>query len=251
VKKIMAANWKMYKKRAEAAETAKALVRALEGCSLADREVLVLPPFTSLDVVARAFSGRPEFLLGAQDVYPAEEGAYTGEISSAMLLDAGCGYVLAGHSERRHVLGESNEFVGRKVSFALSSGLAVILCVGETLEEREAGRGEAVIEEHLSGGLAGISADVSPQMLSVAYEPVWAIGTGKVAQPEDILQAHEFIRMKLMEIFPKNGGMIRILYGGSVKPENAEKIIGLDNVNGVLVGGASLHAESFSRIVMA
>jgi triosephosphate isomerase len=250
MKKLMAANWKMHKTREEARATAQALVQAC-GALPDDREVLVTPTFTSVDAVAQAFAGQAGYLVGGQNFYPAEEGAYTGEVSPAMLRDAGAAYALTGHSERRHVLGESNEFVGEKTLYGLNSGMKVILCVGEKLEEREADKVEEVLEEQLVVGLSGVDKNVSPQDLAVAYEPVWAIGTGKTAGPPEITGAHAYVREKLMELFPNSGGSIRILYGGSVKPDNAAEIISLDNVDGVLVGGASLHADSFSRIVLA
>ncbi|MGE4299862.1 MAG: triose-phosphate isomerase [Desulfovibrionaceae bacterium] len=248
MKKLMAANWKMYKTRAEAGDTATSLAKT---ALPEDREVLVFAPFTTLDRVAAAFAGVKGFAVGGQDVYPAKEGAFTGEISPGMLADAGATWALTGHSERRHVLGEPNSFVGEKTSYCLEQGLNVVLCVGETLEEREEGRLESVMEEQLLIGLSGVAKDVPADRLAVAYEPVWAIGTGKVAGPAEILAAHAFVRARLVEIFPKNGSQIRILYGGSVKPENCAEIIALDNVDGVLVGGASLQAESFGRIVSA
>jgi triosephosphate isomerase len=216
----------------------------------AGREVLVCPPFTAIAAVAAVFAGKPGFLTGAQNVYPKEEGAFTGEISPEMLKEAGASWVLTGHSERRSILGESDEEVGVKTAFALAQGLNVVLCIGETLTQREAGRLEQVLERQLAAGLADVPPSCPPSRLAVAYEPVWAIGTGKVAGPKEILEAHAMVRKLLSE----KAGMsrdVRILYGGSVKPDNASEIIGLDNVEGVLVGGASLQAESFSRIVRA
>ncbi len=249
MKKLMAANWKMHKTLAEGRSTAEALARALEQLP-EGREVLVFPPFTAIAGVADAFAGRPGFSVGGQNFYPAAKGAFTGEIAPAMLQDLGCGYALTGHSERRHVLGESNEFVGRKTAFALAAGLNVVLCIGETLEQREAGQVEAVLEEQLRVGLADVPQDVKAERLAVACEPVWAIGTGKVASLDDILAAHAFVRGWLAKGL-QQGAMVRILYGGSVNPDNCKEIISLDNVDGVLVGGASLEAESFSRIVTA
>lgn len=249
MKKLMAANWKMYKTLAEGRATAEALVRSLNNLPQ-DREVLIFPPFTAIAGVADAFSGNAGFSVGGQNFYPAEKGAFTGEIALGMLRDLGCDYALTGHSERRHVLGESNEFVGKKTAYALEAGMKVVLCIGETLEEREAGKVEAVLEDHLRVGLAGVAKDVTADNLAIAYEPVWAIGTGKVAGPPEILEAHAFTRKLLQELL-NNGESIRILYGGSVKPDNCAEIISLDNVDGVLVGGASLEAESFSKIVTA
>jgi triosephosphate isomerase (TIM) len=250
VKKLMAANWKMYKTRAEAASTARELVAAAGASLPGDREVLVIPPFTALEATAGGLGGAPGFFLGAQDLYPAKEGAFTGEISPAMLLDAGCAFALAGHSERRHVLGESDELVGRKMAFGLENGLKMILCVGEKIEERRAGQVEQVCARQLAAGLAGVPRDVDPELVVVAYEPVWAIGTGEVASLADIVEAHGYVRKKLVELLAV-GAKVRIQYGGSVKPDNAADIIPLDNVSGVLVGGASLRADSFSRIVLA
>lgn len=250
MKKLMAANWKMYKTAREAADTARVLASAV-GTLPEDREVLIFPPFTALAATTDALGGTRGFHVGGQDVYPADEGAYTGEISPSMLKASGCDWVLTGHSERRHVLGESATFVGTKTSFSLARGLKVCLCIGETLAEREAEKLEEVIHAQLESGLADVAADVSPETLAIAYEPVWAIGTGKVAGIREIAEAHGIVRAKLVSMFPACGEQLPILYGGSVKPENAAEIIGLDNVNGVLVGGASLQAETFSRIVLA
>lgn len=249
MKKLMAANWKMYKTRAEAAATLSALKKLLAKMP-DDREALVFAPFTAL-AASREALGDAGVALGGQDLYPAEEGAFTGEISPLMLKDCGCRFALTGHSERRHLLGESNEFVGRKTAFALEHGLDVVLCVGETLDQREDGSLEDVLRRQLAGGLSGVPEDLDPQRLAVAYEPVWAIGTGKVAGPDEIQETHAVTRKFMLEILGPKAAQMRILYGGSVKPDNAGEIIGLDNVDGVLVGGASLQAESFSKIVLA
>ncbi|GFM33906.1 triose-phosphate isomerase [Desulfovibrio subterraneus] len=250
MKKLMAANWKMYKTADEARETARALVDKV-GSLPQDREVLIFPPFTALHGTVEAVKGAAGFNVGGQDVYPADEGAFTGEISPAMLAACGCNWVLTGHSERRHVLGESNTFVGQKTAYSLAKGLKVCLCIGEKLEEREAGKLTAIIHTQLETGLKDVPADISPEVIAIAYEPVWAIGTGKVAGPKEILEAHAIVREKLVAMFPATGAQMPILYGGSVKPDNASEIVSLDNVNGVLVGGASLQADSFSRIVLA
>lgn len=251
MKKLMAANWKMFKTWDEAQATARELVE-LAGAKLPqDREVLICPPFTCLKAVSDAFSGVPGFSTGGQDFYFKEEGAFTGEISPAMLRDVGAGYGLTGHSERRHVLGEDDTSIGQKTAFGLSAGLRIILCIGELIEERRAGRVEEVLERQLRLGLKDVPLDVSPERISVAYEPVWAIGTGEVAGPEEIRAAHAFTRKTMAAIFGKNANEMRILYGGSVKPSNCAEIIALDNVDGVLVGGASLQSESFSQIVLA
>ena len=249
--KLMAANWKMYKTKSEALETARALGKNLKGRMPRDREVLVLPPFTALADVAEVLSRQPGFFLGAQNFYPSAQGAFTGEICPDQLLDLGCTFALAGHSERRHILGENDETVGRKTAFGLRSGLRIILCIGETLKERKAGKVEEILEGQIRVGTADLSTTIEAQSLAVAYEPVWAIGTGEVAQPADITSAHGFIRQMLETLFPETGAEMRILYGGSVKPANCSQIINLDNVDGVLVGGASLEAESFADIVLA
>lgn len=251
MKKLMAANWKMYKTRKEAKQTAQALVEALEGRMPAGREVLILPPFTALRGVRKAIKKAPGFAMGGQNFYPSAQGAFTGEIAPEMLLDAGCAYALAGHSERRHILGESDEFVGKKVAFGLTSGLSMILCVGETFEERKAGQLEVVVRRQMEAGLAGVSKEVAPDHLVIAYEPVWAIGTGLTAGPKEIVEAHALVRAILKEKLGDAGADVCIQYGGSVKPENASEIMTLDNVDGVLVGGAALNADSFSRIVTA
>jgi triosephosphate isomerase len=251
MKKLMAANWKMYKLAREAAATAADLVARLAGRLPEDREVLVIPPFTALGAVAPAIAGVANFSLGAQNFHPSKQGAFTGEIAPDMLRDAGCRYALAGHSERRHILGEDDALVGRKVGFGLGAGLSMILCVGEKVEERRAGQVEAVLSRQLTAGLAEIGLEVTPDVLAVAYEPVWAIGTGLTAGPEEIAAAHGFVRDVLVTRFPGVGREIRILYGGSVKPGNAGEILGIDNVDGVLVGGASLEAESFAAIAAA
>ncbi len=251
MKKLMAANWKMYKLAAEAAATASGLADALAGTLPADREVLVIPPFTALAATAQALAGKPGFSLGAQNFYPSKQGAFTGEIAPEMLLDAGCRYALAGHSERRHILGEDDAMVGRKVAFGLASGLSMILCVGEKVEERQAGQVEAVLTRQLTAGLADVPEGVSPDTLAIAYEPVWAIGTGLTAGPGEVAEAHAVVRSFLVARFGKTGDAIRILYGGSVKPGNAGELLGIDNVDGVLVGGASLEAASFAAIVTA
>lgn len=250
MKKLMAANWKMYKTRKDAQSTASELRSLVEKDLPADREVLVFPPFTSIDRVAEAFEGAAGFQTGGQDFYLHEEGAYTGEISPSMLKDAGAGWGLAGHSERRHVLGEQDELVGQKTAYGLAQGLSICLCIGEKIEERKAGRVEAVIDTQLELGLKDVPKDIDPTRLAVAYEPVWAIGTGEVAGPEEIVEAHTMTRKKLLDIFGEKANEIRILYGGSVKPDNVSGIIGLDNVDGVLVGGASLASDSFAKIVL-
>ncbi len=249
MRSLVAANWKMYKTRAEAGATARELAERIGGAP-DDRDVIIFAPFTVLDAVRDALNGVPGVFLGGQNLFPATEGAFTGEISPAMLLDCGCTWVLAGHSERRHILGESPEFVGRKAAFALEQGLSVMLCIGETLDERENGKLEAVLRMQLEKGLAGIPAEAYGRV-AIAYEPVWAIGTGRVASADDILSAHALVRELLSAQLGSSANVLPILYGGSVKPSNARSILALDNVNGLLVGGASLQAESFAAIIRA
>jgi triosephosphate isomerase len=190
-------------------------------------------------------------LLGAQNCYVEKEGAFTGEVSPAMLLDVGCKYVIVGHSERRHKLGESDEFINRKVRAALDAGLEVILCVGETIAQREANQTEAVLDRQVTQGLAGLT-ESQLLRLVIAYEPVWAIGTGKNATPQQAQEAHAFIRRRIGQIFSEiSAGSLLIQYGGSVKPDNAASLLGQPDVDGALVGGASLDADQFLAIVRA
>ena len=249
MKLCMAANWKMHKTQDQARETGSQLVDLLRTTLPQDREVVLIPPFTALQAVCESIDAQPGFNLGAQNLYPAEQGAYTGEICPDMLLDLGCRFALAGHSERRHILGEDDDFVARKVRFGLDKGLHMILCIGETLEQREEGLLEEVLTRQLDTALNGLPVSDIGQRLLVAYEPVWAIGTGKVAGDTDIKEAHAFVRDLLKAVLPEGGLDVRILYGGSVKPGNISQILAIDNVNGVLVGGAGLEAESFSKIV--
>ncbi len=250
MKKCIAANWKMFKTRLDARETATALAALTADKLPADREVLIFPPFTAISAVREALGSRTGFGVGAQNFYPAEEGAYTGEIAPDMLIDLGCSWSLAGHSERRHVFKEGDDLVAAKTVFGLNKGLNIILCIGETLEQRKNGHLETVLREQLRTALLECSQKDLASRLAVAYEPVWAIGTGEVARNQDITEAHAFIRSQLLDIKPGHGEAMRILYGGSVKPKNIADIISLDNVDGVLVGGASLSAESFSQIVL-
>jgi triosephosphate isomerase len=250
MKILMAANWKMFKTRREAADCALGMESRL-GKLPADREAVLFAPYTALAACAEVLGPGARLRLGGQNCYPAAEGAFTGEISPNMLMDCGCSDVLAGHSERRTLLGESDGFIGKKCAFALKAGLNVTLCVGETLEERDGGMLRPVLDRQLAEGLSGVPDDVPADRLNVAYEPVWAIGTGRVAGPAEILEAHALIRAFLQKRFAPEGDAVRILYGGSVKPDNAEKILHLDNVNGVLIGGASLRPESFGAVALA
>ena len=212
-----------------------------------DRKVVIFPPATALDIVTGASMGR--FETGIQNFYPAENGAFTGEISPAMVHDCGGQWALCGHSERRHIFNEPDELISRKVNFALAHDLKVMLCVGETLEERESGHLNAVLMRQLTSALSGQSSETAVSSIAIAYEPVWAIGTGKTAGPAEIKEAHELIRGDLRTMFASACTELPILYGGSVKPSNAHEILGLDNVDGVLVGGASLEAKSFLAII--
>ncbi len=255
MKKLMAANWKMYKTRPQAHNTITELCELLQNSSekLQTREVLIFSPFTALEnavLAAKSAKDSLSLAIGAQNFYPKEEGAFTGEISLPMLKDVEVKWVLVGHSERRTVFGESLELIQEKAKCALQNSFNVTFCVGESLSERESGKLESILTEQLAA-LKTFSEQISAENFAVAYEPVWAIGTGKVAGPDEILQAHALVRKILVNILGDKGQQLRILYGGSVKSDNAGLIINLDNVDGVLVGGASLQAESFASIVTA
>jgi triosephosphate isomerase len=246
--KFVAGNWKMYTNAATARQLAAAVV---EGLGADQRvQVAVCPPAPYLSLVGEALRGSP-VALGGQNCYPEKEGAFTGEVSPVMLADVGCRYVILGHSERRHKLGETNEFINRKVRAALGVGLKVILCLGETLPERQAERTEAVLEAQLSGSLTGLDA-VAMRDLVLAYEPVWAIGTCQNATPEQAQQAHAFLRGRIRSLFgDETARSLVIQYGGSVKPDNAASLFAQPDVDGGLIGGASLHAGHFLAIVRA
>jgi triosephosphate isomerase len=247
-KRIVVGNWKMYTTSASAVALASEIV---QGLGAEDRvAVAVCPPFPYLGQVSKVLQGS-QVSLGAQNMYPEKEGAFTGEVSPSMLSDLGCRYVILGHSERRHKLGESDAFIHDKVRFALSSGLQVILCVGETLEEREADQTETVLDRQLTIGLAGLPTEAA-QALILAYEPVWAIGTGRNATPEQAQEAHAFIRQRISRLAGEElARTVPIQYGGSVKPENARSLMTQPDVDGALVGGASLKAGQFLEIVRA
>jgi triosephosphate isomerase len=244
-KMFICGNWKMNTDLASARGLAEGL-RSSAGDSKV--EVGACPPFVYLAAVSEVLKGSNVF-LGAQNVYFEAEGAFTGEISAAMLLDVGCTYAIAGHSERRHVIGETDELINRKVRAALATGLKPILCVGELLEERENGSTEDVVSRHVVEGLKDVSAADAAKVV-IAYEPVWAIGTGKTATPEQANDVHVFIRELLGGMFgSETASAIRIQYGGSVKPENAFDLMSQGEVDGALVGGASLKADSFAKII--
>ncbi len=247
-KKFIAGNWKMNLDNTAATALAQGLVQSLGAVTKAD--VAVCPPFVYLSAVAAALKGSP-IALGAQDVFYEANGAFTGEISTAMLKDVGCTYAIIGHSERRHVIGESNALINRKTRAALAGGLLPILCIGELLEEREGGKTEAVLEKQLREGLVDISAS-EMRKITLAYEPVWAIGTGKTATPQQAQDAHAFCRQVLARIFDgATAQSVRIQYGGSVKADNAAELLGQPDVDGALVGGASLKVNDFAAIVKA
>jgi triosephosphate isomerase len=234
----------MYKTAADGAAFVKDLLRRVRG--VAGREVLVCPPFTALAAVAKAAGGK--LLVGAQNMYFEDEGAYTGEVSPAMLVDLGVTHVILGHSERRQFFGETNEGCNRKIKKALATGLTPIYCLGESLAQRRRGKTFAVLETQVREGLAGIHAQDAAKIV-IAYEPIWAIGTGKTATPETAQEAHAFLRRTLAAVWKKEAQKVRLLYGGSVKPDNVDALMARPDIDGALVGGASLKADSFARIV--
>ncbi len=244
-KPFIAGNWKMHKTIPEAVEMVKALKE--ESPQLTDAELVVIPPYTMLSEVKKVIEGST-VQLGAQNIFWEEKGAFTGEVSPPMLKDAGCQYVTIGHSERRQYFGETNETVNKKIKAALAHELTPIMCIGESLEEREKGNTMDKVETQINSGLEGLGKDEIRQIV-IAYEPIWAIGTGVTATPSQAEEVHSFIRKKLTE---KYGNEIAsyaiILYGGSVKPANTYSILKENNINGALVGGASLEADSFIQI---
>jgi triosephosphate isomerase len=242
----IAGNWKMNLDRAGAVALARALRAELDG--LSDRDVTVFPPFVYVPDVVKALEGST-LRVGGQDVCDQPIGAFTGEVSAAMLRDVGCTVALVGHSERRHVYGEGDELANSKLHAALEGGLEVVLCVGETLEEREAGRTEEVNGRQLTAGLAGVSAE-DLERVTLAYEPVWAIGTGRNATSKQAGEVHGYLRGLVAGLYDdRSAERLRIQYGGSVKPENALELLTTRDVDGALVGGASLKPQSFVPIV--
>jgi triosephosphate isomerase (TIM) len=243
---FMAGNWKMNKTVGEAVELVKELRASIAGVE--GVEVAVAPPFTALYAVRKELEGS-SIRLAAQNLYWEEKGAYTGEISSLMLKELGCHYVIIGHSERRQYFGEMDVTVNKRIKAALSQGLIPILCIGETLKEREEEKTFTVIDSQLGNGLKGIGEREIERMV-IAYEPVWAIGTGKTATPEQAEAVHQFIRQRLEKLYTRGiAEAIRIQYGGSVTPESVKGLMSQKNIDGALVGGASLKSESFSKIV--
>lgn len=248
---IVAGNWKMNLNRDQAVALARSVASGSKGMQSVDR--ILFPAAVHLDAVRYALAevGTGGVQLGAQNCWHEPDGAFTGEISTAMIKDLGCGWLLTGHSERRHVIGESDELVNAKTKAGLDAGLEVILCIGETLEQRESGQTDAVNERQLRAGLKDITHDALNRLV-IAYEPVWAIGTGKTATPEDAQAAHHAARNVLEDLFGQQPATeMRILYGGSVKPDNAADLFSQPDIDGGLIGGASLKADSFLAICNA
>ena len=243
---IIAGNWKMHKTEDETFRLASDLKSRLK--NLVGVKVIICPPFTSLPSAKRAVEDS-SILLGAQNMHWEEKGAFTGEISPSMLLTAGCKYVIIGHSERRHLFFETDEFVNAKVKSALKCNLSPIVCVGEKLDQREANKTEEVVEIQVEGAFKDLTAQDAEKTV-VAYEPVWAIGTGRTATPQQANEVHLFIRQLLSSEFGKDcAEKINILYGGSVKPDNSGELLNMPEIDGALVGGASLDVDSFERII--
>lgn len=245
-KKLIAGNWKMYKTCTEAVDSVKDLDRRTK--DITDPDIMIAPPFTALWPVAEALKNS-RIRVGAQNLFWEKEGAFTGEISPAMLVSAGCRYVIIGHSERRQYFGETDESVNKKIRAAIENTLIPILCIGESQEQRAAGETFSVLDKQVQKGLEGFSL-TDLKNLVVAYEPVWAIGTGQTATTDQAQEAHQYIRSRIASRFDKElANSMRILYGGSVKPDNAAALMAMPDLDGALVGGASLDAETFSRIV--
>jgi len=247
-KPIIAGNWKMYKTVNQAIELANGLKREFFAIDPDDMDIVICPVYTVLSEVSEVIADS-NIKLGAQDLYWQDEGAFTGEISAPMLKDVGADYVIIGHSERRQYFAETNETVNKKIKAALLHNLTPIVCVGESLAEREAHKTMAVLQAHVTGGFTGLSAEDAARIV-IAYEPVWAIGTGKTATAAQAQEAQKYIRDLLVTLYNKDiANGIRIQYGGSVKPENIEEIMMQSDVDGALVGGASLKVDSFSEII--
>lgn len=245
-KPLAAANWKMYKTVREAVSFIENLQK--EVGLPEDREVMIAPPFTSLFAVREVIQ-KAGFSLGAQNCYWEEKGSFTGEISVPMLRDVGCSYVIVGHSERRHIFGETDEMIQKKVAAVFRHGLIPVLCLGEVLEEREKGKTFDVVTRQLESAVQGLNTEQAEKLV-IAYEPVWAIGTGKTATPDQAQEVHAFLRERYASLYDKTlAKSIRILYGGSVKPDNVDSLMSQPDIDGTLVGGASLEVASFKRIV--
>jgi len=244
---LIAGNWKMYKTGTQAVAAAKQLAQLSKGVQ--DVDIMIAPTALSLPLVAQALGQNCQVRLGAQNIYPGKEGAFTGEVSGEMIRDAGADYVIIGHSERRQYFGETDESVGLKIRATLDAGLVPVMCVGETEGQREADKTFFVLDKQISDGLKGFDL-AELDSLILAYEPVWAIGTGKTAGPEQVKEVHGFLRNLLKEKYEEDlAEKIRILYGGSVKPGNIKDLMQLEDVDGALVGGASLDPEDFNKII--
>jgi triosephosphate isomerase len=241
---ILAANWKMHKTVSEALRFTTAFLPLVKDATAV--EIVLAPPFTALARVGEALAGS-NVALAAQNVNPEPQGAFTGEISAPMLVELGCRYAIVGHSERRAIYGEADALIARKALALMERGIRPIVCVGETLEQREAGRTFQVIGAQLEGSLAGLPQERAPEIV-IAYEPVWAIGTGRTATPEIAQEVHAFVRGRLAQRFGAAAQAMRIQYGGSVKPENVDDLMAQPDIDGALVGGASLDPEAFARI---
>lgn len=242
----MAANWKMNITPSEAEKFVAEFIPLVKNNTQV--EIVLCPSAPTIDRVSKLVKGT-NILVGGQNIHFEANGAFTGENNAAMLLDLKCTYVILGHSERRTLFGETNEIINKKVKKALESGLSAIVCVGETLAEREAGKTEKVLEDHVLNSLKGFTKEQFAKIV-IAYEPVWAIGTGKTATPEQAEEAHAYIRKLLAGMIGQEGASaVRIQYGGSVKPENVKELMSKENIDGALVGGASLKADSFAKIV--
>lgn len=247
-KKLIAGNWKMNKTSSDALQLSKEIVA--EVGKVTDVDIVVCPPFTSLETVGKVVDGS-SVKLGAQNMHPEASGAFTGEVSAPMLRALFATHVILGHSERRAYFGETDAFINKKVLAAIKNQLKPILCVGETLAEREAGSTLKVVQTQLEGGLAGVSKDDASNVV-IAYEPVWAIGTGKVATTEQAQEVHAFIRSLLVKLFGEQlAQKVRILYGGSMKPSNAPELLAQKDIDGGLIGGAALETRSFVELVKA
>jgi triosephosphate isomerase len=249
-KPFIAGNWKMNTNAHTSYTLARSIAAAADGIAGEQVSVAVCPPFVYLQQVAQAL-GASDIAVGAQDVYFESDGAFTGEISCAMLKDIGCAYVIIGHSERRHVTGETDELINKKLQAAVNSGLLPILCVGELLSQRKAGQTESVVTAQIKQDLAGLCRE-RLAAVTIAYEPVWAIGTGVNATPQQAQEAHQMIRSLIAELYDGSAAeQLRIQYGGSAKPGNAAELMAQPDVDGLLVGGASLKADDFVAIIKA
>jgi triosephosphate isomerase (TIM) len=245
-RRVIAGNWKMYKNQKQT----RAFFRALKPLviEISDCDIVIAPPFTDIPAAVKAAKGTT-IGIAAQDVFWEKEGAYTGEVSTAMLVEAGCGYTIIGHSERRQFFGETNETVLKKTRAALAAGLTPIVCIGEMFADREAENTEKVIEEQFKGSVGALTPEEFSRIL-IAYEPVWAIGTGRTATPEIAAAVHKFVRQCAAAQFSEShASALRILYGGSVKPDNIQGLMAQEELDGALVGGASLDPKSFASLV--